>query len=193
LIEMLVVVGIIAALIAILVPTLSKVREQSKRTACSSNLRSIGQALFIYAQYSRDWLPNGNPPLEWVSYDGANQVMITFNTLYVKSPAAFHCPSDNDPEPSEILSADQTLVNSARVSYDFYSLYWPPEQGPLLTKMKGKAPLAWDLDGAETISMLKNHKGGGHVLLADGHVEWEEAKKWESGNWPAPAGKYYAR
>ena len=137
LIELLVVIGIIALLIAILLPVLSKVRESSRRTACMSNLRSIGQAFFIYAQYSRDSLPNGNAPLEWISYDGANQVMVTFNKLYVKSPAAFHCPSDSDPEPGDILMADQTMTDSARVSYDFYSLYWPPEQGPLLTKMKG--------------------------------------------------------
>ena len=43
------------------------------------------------------------------------------------------------------------LPDSARVSYDFYCLYWPQEQGPVLTKMKGRAPLAWDHDGAEPV------------------------------------------
>ncbi|MEK6643218.1 MAG: prepilin-type N-terminal cleavage/methylation domain-containing protein [Planctomycetota bacterium] len=50
LIELLVVIAIIALLISILLPALSRARELSKRTVCSSNLRGIGQAFYIYAQ-----------------------------------------------------------------------------------------------------------------------------------------------
>ena len=191
LVELLVVIGIIAILIGLIFPVISRAREQSKRTACMSNLRQIGQALYMYAHASRDSLPNGNPPGDWESYDGANRVMVYFAKEFVKAPGVFRCPGDSDAQPTDIVTADQTLPNSARLSYEFYSLWWPPERGPQLTKMKGRAPLAWDLDGGQVISPLQNHGRGGNVLVADGHVEWQETKLWEMPNWPSGAGKYY--
>jgi prepilin-type N-terminal cleavage/methylation domain-containing protein/prepilin-type processing-associated H-X9-DG protein len=50
LIELLVVVAIIALLIAILLPSLSKAREQTKRLACASNIRQLDVACTMHAQ-----------------------------------------------------------------------------------------------------------------------------------------------
>jgi prepilin-type processing-associated H-X9-DG protein len=188
---LLVVIGIITLLIGILLPTLSRARESSRKTACLSNLRSLGQAMFMYANAFKDRLPNGNPPKIWDDYDGANRIMVEFANTYVKSPKVFHCPSDNDPVPQAILTADQTKPDSARISYDFYFLYWAPEFGPLLTQLKGKAPLAWDLDGGAPSGALRNHSGGGNVVYADGHADWQPLKDWEKLNWPRPATQYF--
>src|SRR5688500_20278864 len=59
LVELLVVIGIIAVLIALLLPALNRARQQAKAVQCQSNLRSIGQGLLIYAGMNKGTLPYG--------------------------------------------------------------------------------------------------------------------------------------
>ena len=75
LVELLVVIGIIALLISILLPSLNKAREMSNRIKCASNLRQIGQALLLYAQENR-----GNYPRTYylpnATVSGSNMDMV---------------------------------------------------------------------------------------------------------------------
>ena len=74
LVELLVVIGIIALLISILLPSLNRAREMSNRIKCSSNLRQIGQAMQLYANENGGdfprtyYTPSANP----IDYNVAN-------------------------------------------------------------------------------------------------------------------------
>src|SRR5687768_17279133 len=59
LVELLVVIGIIAVLVSLLLPTLGKAREAAGRTKCLANLRSIGQMVGMYANMYGDQIPIG--------------------------------------------------------------------------------------------------------------------------------------
>jgi prepilin-type processing-associated H-X9-DG protein len=57
LVELLVVIGIIALLIAILLPSLNRARETANRVKCASNLRQMGQAMLLYAGENKGHYP----------------------------------------------------------------------------------------------------------------------------------------
>ena len=66
LVELLVVIGIVAVLISILLPGLSRARRAANTVACAANLRSILQGMQMYASQNSGYFP-GSP---WTSSRG---------------------------------------------------------------------------------------------------------------------------
>ena len=57
LVELLVVIGIIALLIAVLLPVLTRARRAANEVVCMNNLRQLGLGASIYATEWKGWLP----------------------------------------------------------------------------------------------------------------------------------------
>lgn len=57
LVELLVVIGIIAILISILLPSLNHARKKAQAVACASNMRQIYMAMLMFAQDNKGHLP----------------------------------------------------------------------------------------------------------------------------------------
>ena len=60
LVELLVVIGIIALLISILLPSLNRARQQANLIRCGASFRQIGQALLIYTSENKNFIPLGS-------------------------------------------------------------------------------------------------------------------------------------
>src|SRR3954467_8728542 len=57
LIELIVVIGVIALLIALLMPALRGARESARQVRCAAQLRVLGQGIFAYAANNRGMTP----------------------------------------------------------------------------------------------------------------------------------------
>jgi len=115
LVELLVVIGIIAVLISVLLPTLNKARSQATRAQCLSNQRQLATVLHMYAGDNKGALP---PQLlgvdsyqtTWAFYAGWDDYPGEYTTRrnsadgfvglgylvragkYIKDGRAFYCP-----------------------------------------------------------------------------------------------------
>jgi len=83
--ELLVVIGIIAILIALLLPALSKARSSGQSVSCLSNLRQIMMAFHIYAGDNKQRLPD---PV------ATEQSWESLLRPYLRAREAYHCSSD---------------------------------------------------------------------------------------------------
>jgi len=101
LVELLVVIGIIGLLISILLPSLSKAREEAKRLKCLSNLKQFGNVLQLYANSNGGRVPIGYTDQKhegYMVYSGSFKHLgcLFEANLLNQGVEAYYCPSKLD-------------------------------------------------------------------------------------------------
>jgi prepilin-type N-terminal cleavage/methylation domain-containing protein/prepilin-type processing-associated H-X9-DG protein len=105
LVELLLVVGIVALLVAILLPALGRAREHARRVQCASNLRQVALATIMYANQNGGVMPGvgrwPHQPHDWVywgltaPYDETDDCALAPYLGRPVNEAVLRCPSDD--------------------------------------------------------------------------------------------------
>jgi prepilin-type N-terminal cleavage/methylation domain-containing protein/prepilin-type processing-associated H-X9-DG protein len=196
LIELLVVIGIIGILLALLLPAMSRAKEQSKAVKCASQLRQLGIALNTYGANHKWQLPawsgwhvvDGDGTGEDTPGEGWTEQLARYITKPVSE--VYNCP--NFPQEFRInyfLTARYSHV-SGRHSMKFSEMRraaefvvsgdcTAPGLYPAGFGTSGYTSDDCDKDDATQQGIvfanepggLNVHRGGNNVLFADGHVQ----------------------
>jgi len=154
LVELLLVVGIIAILIAFLLPVLGRARETAKRIKCAANLRSLCQWSYAYAAQNRGWLPPihdaGHPFPYFISNSAPQYWRDTVATDLGVGWDFFYCPSnDRWTVMTNWAYPDGTASDVESVwGYSYYCCYsatttpWNWENPPKAATPGGAQPVA---------------------------------------------------
>ena len=139
LVELLVVIGIIALLIAILLPALQSAQEQAKKVKCGSALRNIGQSIHIYATDNKGKLPQHAGGANWL-WDLPNQT----RDAMLKSGnqrETLYCPSNDRQNVDALWNYGGTSPTGYTVTGYFFLIRRPTGGLPQLQAFGTNPPL----------------------------------------------------
>lgn len=185
LVELLVVIGIIALLISILLPSLNAARERANSIKCSSNLRNLGNAMTMYVGQS-GYYPGhagmsatGRPIAVWP---------VRLRPFLGNNQAIFMCPSQREgfewdrrtgAGPTYATTADarygydqgELLLDVHLVPFSYAYNDWGAgnAQGPNVTSQRGLGGDLWGSTREQKASRVR--KSAEMIAIADGTVD----------------------
>ncbi len=194
LVELLVVLAVVSALAALILPVLASGREAARRAACSSNLRQLYGAMSMYCADHSGALPlyqnvlgarfslEESTPAQLVPEDGLGLVSVL--GPYIRNSSVWFCPSDPERGTQSLsggvrraltsfgtgitLEAAVALGSPARLdSGTLISRVFEPAHRVLLREN------VWGclFSPRETIHPTYSHNGSFNYLYFDGHVQ----------------------
>ena len=122
LVELLVVIGIIALLIAILMPALSKAREAGNRVKCASNIRQLIAGAFLHAT------DHPRRPLLFPNATGDNDSLCHIIPKYIQSPQVAICPSTDNAIRDKVFYPNSMQEYGEQVLQDLHQVAKTPRQ-----------------------------------------------------------------
>ena len=188
LVELLIVIGIVAALAAILFPVFLAARTRAGTTTCTSNLRQLHLAFSLYAADNNGYMPPYVTRVHQITRpDGTtfivpdqSESLVASVAPYVQAPGIWFCPAD--PFAGDDGVVDGYAYRNRYTSYNcLYGIVYRqgfsrlsrfdtanPTIFPLLTDKK--SPGVLDLPPG-TGPGPYSHGGRFNVLYRDGHIE----------------------
>lgn len=194
-IELLVVISLFVILLSLLQPSLNKMFEIARKQECSQQLKTVGQAMYVYTDDNYGELPG--PIAYWLiphSGRGLGKLFVAGDYIdsepYVyatkptdlRSISLFRCPSNQESETKSRLKLNQTsyLVGNKRTNPDNLNYFGIENQFGVMINQSSlisavsnpsRSVLFYDVDNLnsnQTTPLAPLHIGAGrNVILFD--------------------------
>jgi prepilin-type N-terminal cleavage/methylation domain-containing protein len=194
LVELLVVIGIIAALISILLPALARVRESAKSAVCLSNVRQLQIAQTAYAASNRGYLVQAGMAEGGASGDESVGWYVSLQK-YTSTNLIARCPSDDSPfwpggetlGVVNLVNGVPQMVQKHRQSSYGINIFldkdlcpWGPNQDPSAVPPGGLyVKITKVRNSSNVIQFLEMPRSGKFAVADHPHVEnWATEPAW---------------
>ncbi len=192
LIELLVVIAIIAILMAILMPSLQRAREQGKRMVCMNNTKTLALAWIMYCEEHAGNMPQGNATATngWITNPFGSRPLAETpeNQLealrrgqlfkYVQNLKVYRCPVAAKREMrtySCTHSMNGSSFDGGPVLKNMYKIKEPASRFVFIDDFGEDWDAAWAVPWSRPAwwnPIPARHGAGTTLALADGHSEW---------------------